>query len=321
VGGVRPPRTPFLRMLRFDLMQTPPICDYEGSDYQTSFWEQGGREYEDAVEEVALRRLLPASGKHLLELGAGAGRNTSRYAGFEHITLVDYSRTQLVQAQQRLGEASAGQEGSVHYTYVAADIYHLPFTSGLFDAATMIRTLHHMADARRALAQVRQSLQAEAAFILEFANKQNLKAVLRYTLRRQDWNPFTPEPVEFTPLNYDFHPGTVRAWLQGSGFAVERQLTVSHFRIGWLKRILPLALLVKMDSLAQLTGDAWQLSPSVFVRARAVGRPVDLEEGAIFCCPACAAALADTPPELVCPACGRRWPVEDGIYDFRLNPE
>jgi ubiquinone/menaquinone biosynthesis C-methylase UbiE len=295
-------------------MQTPPICDYEGSDYQTSFWEQGGREYEDAVEEVALRRLLPASGKRLLELGAGAGRNTPRYTGFEQITLVDYSRTQLVQAQQRLGVS----EG---FRYVAADIYHLPFVSGLFDAATMIRTLHHMADARRALAQVRQSLQAEAIFILEYANKQNLKAVLRYTLRRQDWNPFTPEPVEFAPLNYDFHPATMRAWLQGSGFAVERQLTVSHFRIGWLKRILPLAVLVKMDSLAQLTGDAWQLSPSVFVRARVVGQPVSLEEGAFFCCPVCAAALADTPPELVCSGCGRHWPVEDGIYDFRLNPE
>ncbi len=323
-------------------MQTPPICDYEGSDYQTSFWEQGGRAYEDAVEEVALRRLLPTGGKRLLELGAGAGRNTPRYTGFEQITLVDYSRTQLVQAKQRLGEVPAGQREvpagqgeapafqgeapafqgeSEGYRYVVADIYHLPFVSGLFDAATMIRTLHHMADARRALAQVRQSLQAEATFILEYANKQNLKAVLRYTLRRQDWNPFTPEPVEFAPLNYDFHPATVRAWLQGSGFAVERQLTVSHFRIGWLKRILPLAVLVKMDALAQLTGDAWQFSPSVFVRARAVGPPVSLEEGAFFCCPACAAALADTPPELVCSGCGRHWPVEDGIYDFRLNPE
>jgi ubiquinone/menaquinone biosynthesis C-methylase UbiE len=302
-------------------MQTPPICDYEGSDYQTSFWEQGGREYEDAVEEVALRRLLPTGGKRLLELGAGAGRNTRRYTGFEQITLVDYSRTQLEQAQQRLEitrpETGAGQQ----FRYVAADIYHLPFASGLFDAATMIRTLHHMADAHQALEQVRHSLQPEATFILEYANKQNLKAVLRYWLRRQDWNPFTPEPVEFAPLNYDFHPATVRAWLQASGFSVERQLTVSHFRIGWLKRILPLAVLVKMDSLAQLSGDGWQLTPSVFVRARAVGRPVSLEAGAFFSCPECTAALADTPPELVCPSCSRTWPVVNGIYDFRLKPE
>ena len=61
----------------------PPVCDYEGSDYQTTFWEQGERDYEDQAEAVALKRLLPVSGKLLLEIGAGAGRNTPRYNGFE----------------------------------------------------------------------------------------------------------------------------------------------------------------------------------------------------------------------------------------------
>ena len=51
-------------------MTTPPVCNYEGSDYQTSFWEKGGRAYEDACEAIALKKLLPASGAHLLELGA-----------------------------------------------------------------------------------------------------------------------------------------------------------------------------------------------------------------------------------------------------------
>ncbi len=43
--------------------KTPPVCSYEGSDYQKSFWEEGGRAYEDAAEEIALRRLLPAAGQ------------------------------------------------------------------------------------------------------------------------------------------------------------------------------------------------------------------------------------------------------------------
>lgn len=83
-------------------MTTPPVCDYEGSDYQTSFWDQGGRQYEDLAETIALKRLLPAQGKLLLELGAGAGRNTPRYKGFEQIVLLDYSRTQLQQARERM---------------------------------------------------------------------------------------------------------------------------------------------------------------------------------------------------------------------------
>jgi ubiquinone/menaquinone biosynthesis C-methylase UbiE/uncharacterized protein YbaR (Trm112 family) len=291
---------------------SPPICDYEGSDYQTSFWEQGGRAYEDAVEAVALRRLLPQSGQLLLEVGAGAGRNTPRYAGYQKIVLLDYSLTQLQQAQARLGR-------SERYRYVAADVYHLPFVDGLFDGATMIRVLHHLAEARCALQEVRRVLQSNSTFILEFANKRNLKAILRYALRRQSWSPYTPEPIEFVALNYDFHPATVRAWLQSSGFVVERQLTVSHFRMGLLKRLLPLRLLVWMDSLAQLTGDAWQLSPSVFVRTRARGE-VQSAPTDFFRCPACEqATLPDTPPELICPACGWHFPVVDGIYDLRLQ--
>src|SRR4030095_6571489 len=156
-----------------NIMTNPPVCNYEDSDYQTSFWDKGGREYEDRTEAIALKRLLPKKGRLLLELGAGAGRNTPRYVGFDRIVLLDYSRTQLEQAQARLGQADK-------YIYVAADAYRLPFVDGLFDVVTMIRTLHHMADAPKALGQVTNVLHSEGTFILEFANKRNLKAILRY---------------------------------------------------------------------------------------------------------------------------------------------
>lgn len=296
-------------------MDNPPICNYEGSDYQRSFWERGGRVYEDAVEAVALKRLLPSAGKLMLELGAGAGRNTPRYQNFDQVVLLDFSRSQLQQAHQRLGEDQ-------RYRYIAADIYHLPFVSGLFDAATMIRTLHHMANTRQALDQVHQVMQNNAIFILEFANKQNLKSILRYALRQQSWNPFSPEPIEFAPLNFDFHPATVRTWLKVSGFVVERQLTVSHFRMGLFKRFLPLGMLVALDALFQKTGNLWQLTPSVFVRSRAIGenQTAPVVEGAFFRCPACGHnPLPDTPPLLTCPSCGKTYPVEDGIYDLRIS--
>ena len=93
------------------------------------------------------------------------------------------------------------------------------------------------------LEQIRRVLAADGCFILEYANKLNAKAILRYLLHRQDWSPFTPEPIEFVPLNFDFHPRTIRTWLQTAGFEIERQLTVSHFRVGLLKRLFPLKLL------------------------------------------------------------------------------
>lgn len=86
---------------------TPPIIDYEGSDYQSTFWDQSNRQYEDSAEMTALKRLLPPGGDLLLELGAGAGRNTPRYAGYKRVVLLDYSLTQLIQAQERLGKKNA----------------------------------------------------------------------------------------------------------------------------------------------------------------------------------------------------------------------
>lgn len=292
--------------------KTPPVCSYEGSDYQKSFWDEGGRAYEDAAEEKALKRLMPQGGSDLLELGAGAGRNSPRYTGFERITLVDYSLTQLQQAYERLGNTS-------RYRYVAADIYHLPFCMNQFDAATMIRTLHHMKDAPLALGQIYDCLKPGAVFILEYANKLNLKAIFRYILRRQDWSPFSLEPVEFVELNFDFHPQAIRNWLKKTGFTLERQVTVSHFRIGLLKRLFPAKFLAALDSAASLTGDWWQLTPSVFTRSSVNGKTGKTGHtgNTIFCCPACRTHLPDTPPELFCGNCGKRYPVVGGIYDFR----
>jgi ubiquinone/menaquinone biosynthesis C-methylase UbiE len=296
-------------------MTTPPVCDYEGSDYQTSFWEKGGREYEDRTEAIALRRLLPGSGHLLLELGAGAGRNTPRYRGFDRIVLLDYSRTQLEQAQQRLGK-------SEKYLYVAADVYRLPFVDGLFDAATMIRVLHHMADAPKALAQIKNVLGSGGVFILEFANKLNLKAIFRYLLGRQAWSPFTLESVEFVKLNFDFHPRAVRNWLKDLGFKIEKTLTLSHFRVGILKRIVPTGILVFLDSISQWTGEFWQLSPSVFMKAKMQDgkKQAEIPDKVLlfFKCPACGhSPLVEKENDLECSNCKEKWGVTDGIYDFR----
>lgn len=324
-------------------MTNPPVCDYEGSDYQTSFWDQGGREYEDRTEAIALKRLLPVHGRLLLELGAGAGRNTPRYAGFERIVLLDYSRTQLEQAQKKLGNGetqqmsnSANQQGrrsaiqridpDERYIYVAADAYRLPFVHGLFDAATMIRALHHMSDAPKVLSQVGAVMSRDGVFILEFANKLNLKAILRYVFGRQAWSPFTLEPIEFAKLNFDFHPRAVRDWLQRSGFRVERTLALSHFRVGFLKRLIPTAVLVFFDSLLQWTGALVQLTPSVFMKARRVDEPAGVQAMPeapanvleFFKCPECGQSpLTGGVDQLVCPNCKSIWKYEDGIFDFR----
>jgi len=294
---------------------TPPVCDYEGSDYQQVFWEQGGRQYEDLSEAIALKRMLPKGGKLMLEVGAGAGRNTPRYAGFERIVVMDYSTTQLAQAQQRLGRSDK-------FIYVAADVYRLPFIDNLFDGATMIRVLHHMSDAPKALSRIRNTLQPGAIFILEFANKLNLKSILRYWFGKQDWSPFTLEPVEFVKLNFDFHPKAIRAWLGELGFSIEKILTVSHFRLGILKRLIPAKILSAVDGLFQLTGRLIQVTPSVFMKTKVNGDVQNIiipqDVISLFKCPECdTGGLKDRTDHLRCTSCNAMWSVEDGIFDFR----
>ena len=291
----------------------PPVIDYEGSDYQPSFWDEGGRDYEDQSERIAIKRLLPDQGNLLLEIGAGAGRNTSRYSGFQRVVLLDYSFTQLQQAQEHLGRSD-------RYIYVAGDVYRLPFVENLFDGATMIRTLHHMKDPLASIRQIQRVLAPESPFILEYANKQNLKAILRYLFGRQEWSPFTLEAVEFTEMNFDFHPKSIRKWLADAGFELKRQLTVSHFRINLLKKWIPTRVLVLLDSIFQPTGGWWQLSPSVFTRSQTTKTLLSGKVTAFFQCPACRDDLSVSDQEkdqLPCPSCGVSYSIRDGIYDFR----
>jgi ubiquinone/menaquinone biosynthesis C-methylase UbiE len=295
-------------------MDKPPVCDYEGSDYQKTFWDSGGREYEDRCEELAIRRLLPKKGRLLLELGAGAGRNTPRYGGYEKIVLLDYSLTQLQQARERLG-------GSARFIYVAANVYQLPFVASVFDSATMIRTLHHLSDPPMALQEIRRVLQPGSMFLLEYANKLNLKSIFRHLLGRQSWSPFSLEPVEYLPLNFDFHPARVRSWLTSGGFSVLRQATVSHFRIGWVKRAIPARVLARLDFLLGYTGGLWQLSPSVFLLARADNTGPETASG-FFQCPLCQGInLKEISRSgdsfLSCGGCRRMFPIRNGIYDFK----
>jgi ubiquinone/menaquinone biosynthesis C-methylase UbiE len=295
-------------------MTERPVCNYEGSRYSTEFWTEA-RSYEDAVERIALKAMLPPTGGTLIEIGAGFGRMADLYSGYDTVVLMDYAGTQLAQAVDRLGTTS--QSGKPRYVFVQANFYHLPFVAGRFDTVSMIRTLHHASDVPAVLRGVSEILGAKGAFVLEFANKQNLKAIARYLLRRQSWSPFDRAPVEFIDLNFDFHPRWIWEQLKQAGLRRETIRTVSHYRVDVLKRIIPTPLLARLDALAQRTGPLWQLSPSVFVRARAgANRPAPAST-LFFRCPACGTSLGAPPQAAFLCACGRVWKKQDEIYDFR----
>ncbi len=290
---------------------SPPLCDYEGSGYRTDFWEGQGREYEDLTERVALRRLLPPRGKRIAHLGAGFGRMTNELGGYEQVIVLDYSRTLLQDAQKLLGRDE-------RYIFVAADIYRLPLMPGVCDAVLMERVIHHMADVPAALREIRAILAPGAVFVLEYANKRNLKAILRYLLRQQGWSPFDLDPVEFVELNYDFHPAYMARCLHDAGFETERRLALSYFRLGLLKRAVPVSILVALDRLLQPTGQIAPYSPSVFTRNYAAGSaPAAALDGPLFKCLNCGTPLRRNGDRMVCTNGDGQWAITDGIYDFK----
>lgn len=301
-----------------------PVIDYEGSGYKEDFWEGRGREYEDATERLALRELMPPTGVRIAEIGAGFGRLAAMYAGYEQIVLFDYSRTLLEDAACTLGS-------DPRFVFVAGNIYELPLAGGVLDTVVMVRVMHHLADVDAALAQLTRVLHARGVAVLEYANKRNLKALLRWGLRQQNWSPLEESPIEFVELNYDFHPSWMDRRFAGAGFEVQRQLAVSHFRLPLLKDRIAPAVLAKMDRALFDVGGRFPIAPSVFVQAVTRSReqqgghrwadvsadPSDV--GQIMRCPACQTdGLQMQAVDLVdCPGCGRSYGRRNGVWDFK----
>ncbi|MFW6136383.1 MAG: hypothetical protein ACOC7N_06140, partial [Chloroflexota bacterium] len=161
-------------------------------------------------------------------------------------------------------------------------------------------------------------LAPHGTLVLEFANKRNLKAILRYLVGRQSWSPWEREPVEFVELNFDFHPAWVEEGLREAGLAVRERRGVSMFRVGFLKRVVPTDLLVALDRLLQRVVGAVPVSPSVFVRCEAEGDRTRAEEGTFFRCTACGSTAVEKREDgLFCESCGARFALRDGVYELR----
>ena len=296
-----------------------PVMDYEGSQYRADFWVGQGRAYEDATERMALQRLMPANGGRIAEIGAGFGRLADLYRGYEQVILFDYSRTLLRDAARELGSDS-------RFVFVAGNIYSMPLASNILDTLVMVRVMHHLADVPAALTQLRRLLHRHSVAVIEYANKRNLKAMLRWGMGKQDWSPFERQPVEFVKLNYDFHPDWMEAQMRAAGFQVRRRYGVSHFRLAQLKQRVPAEQLAQVDARLFEIGGTFPVSPSVFLHTGAPGaasRPAlssaPAEVHHLFRCPQCGCeGLERVEDERVrCPQCGSGYRRQDGVWDLK----
>jgi len=299
----------------------PPVIDYEGSGYKTDFWVGQGREYEDATERLALDRLMPPHGLRIAEIGAGFGRLADQYLGYEQIILFDYSRTLLRDAAEQWGHDQ-------RFVFVAGNIYELPLASHTLDTLVMVRVMHHLADVPSALAQIRRVLHRHSVAVLEYANKRNLKSLLRWVLRKQSWSPLDKAPVEFVELNFDFHPQWMDQQFRQAGLNIHKQFAVSHFRQGTLKRRFTADTLAHFDAALFDIGGRYPISPSVFVQAQLLASDMNAsvnistdptEVAGLFRCPASGSEIFEQIDEdlLYCPESDLKYGRKHGVWDFK----
>jgi ubiquinone/menaquinone biosynthesis C-methylase UbiE len=148
------------------------------------------------------------------------------------------------------------------------DVLALPEPDGYFDAAVMIRVLHHFEDPEPVLLELGRVVRPDGVIILEYANKRNLKSIARRIAGLQSWSPFEPGSVEYKPFHHDHSPISVRRALRKAGFRVERMRAASLFRLPALTRAIAPTLLARIEAPLQEPLGSITPGPSVFVLAR-----------------------------------------------------
>lgn len=253
-------------------MFEPPIdiANYDKGRFDYSkYWHS--RQYEHKAELLALAKLLPKSGQSLIDLGGGYGRLMEDYSSrFTKNVILDYSENLL-----QMGRIRTESAGIKNVEFVKGNIYEVPFENESFDAALMIRVLHHLLKPQKALSEAARVLKPGGVLILEFANKIHLKARLKAFFRMNfkfihNLSPY--QQAKDDQIFYNFHPQQIREMLITAGFRIEKKIGVSNLRQPLLKKITPLAILLMAENLLQnlstLTLTRLNLAPSIFYLCR-----------------------------------------------------
>jgi ubiquinone/menaquinone biosynthesis C-methylase UbiE len=247
-----------------------PDTLYDKYDY-IKYWK--GRDYEDRAEKLALSKLfkLIRSRENIIDIGGGFGRHAVLYAPeFENCVIAEPSEKLLKEAQERLSNFT-------NIEYVRAFGQSLPFENNKFDVALLIRVIHHIQKPEEVLNEVYRILKPGGYFIIEVANKIHFLARLRAYLRRDfrfvtDLTPIDIRSEEskkrgdIIVLNH--HPQKIIFLLKQRGFKIHRILSVSNFRLGFCKKVIPLKLLMFLENITQSILAKIFFGPSIIILAR-----------------------------------------------------
>jgi len=243
--------------------------DYETYDYR-EFWQDNKRQYEDYSERIAIRKLLRNFKKKgtIADIGCGFGRLFNEYNDFDQVLMLDYSVNNLKNTMQSvdafyLGNASAHKPANIYF--IAADAENIPLKNEKLDMIISVRLMHHLNSTGNFINEASRILKKGSIFILEFANKRNLKNILKFILRRTGKSPFSPEPLYVGDTIRNYHPEEIMKEIKKSGLQISRSVSVSNFRVAFLKSKIKTSLLNKAENTAQNVFSFLKLGPSIFL--------------------------------------------------------
>lgn len=237
---------------------------YDAGDYNyQDYWK--GREYEDAAERMAFKRLLGGKRfKHAVDVGGGYGRLCvflEKYA--DKVTLAEPSQKQLDIAEEFLKDHPRIDRQKL----TAAS---LGFVDGSIDLITIVRILHHIPEPSAEFKEIARVLSDDGYFIMEFANYTHFLNRIKYGLR---FKRFPKEPVDIRrpenrndnePPFVNHNPRTVVKQLAHAGLKVEKVLSVSNLRSPGLKKVIPKAVMLSLENAMQSSLAKAYFGPSIF---------------------------------------------------------
>jgi len=245
---------------------------YDNYDYP-SYWLE--RSYEHNSELLAIRSILEKIPKIKkgLEIGAGYGRLLPAYCfRTKKIILSDPSAKLLSIARNK-------NKKEKKIVYLQSKLENLPVQTKQrdFDLIIMVRVLHHITNVAKAFEIINKLLNKNGYLILEFANKTNLKATVRQFFKGNLTYPLEIDPIDLRSKKskkmktlpfINYHPDQIIEMLENSGFEILEKRSVSNIRSCFLKRTLPLNLLIDLERALQKPLSAINFGPSIFILAK-----------------------------------------------------
>jgi 2-polyprenyl-3-methyl-5-hydroxy-6-metoxy-1,4-benzoquinol methylase len=289
-----------------------PYSLYEGVDYR-EFWNVLRRRKLDELEHAIVRKLLPNSGRRIIDVGCGYGRLAECYLDrFQQVIMVDGSMSLLRQAVEK----TRGQA-----IYIASDVTHLPFRTSSFDAVLMIRVFHHIADSGACFFELHRLLCNDGRFVFSYKNEQHALNVIQWLIGAHKENPYSTVPVGGRPTIISHRPKVVHRMLLGSGFSSIQYYGVGMMdwladRIGFADRWIPPG-----EHLAPFFG-RYKIAPWILCGADARGHTSLIDASEItdlLQCPSCGGSVSMDQQGYQCLVCKSIYPVEDGIIDMRVQ--